>query len=48
MTAAAARVLAETAEKGRDLPVPPWVVGVGAFVALVALLLVTLSFGKDR
>jgi hypothetical protein len=48
MTVVAARVLAETAEKGRDLPVQPWAVGLGAFVTLVVLLLLTLSFGKDR
>jgi hypothetical protein len=46
MTVAA--VLAETEQKGRDLPLDPWAIGVGAFVLLVALLLITLSFGKDR
>jgi hypothetical protein len=43
-----AAVLAETGQTGRDLPVEPWAVGVGAFVLLVALLLLTLTFGKDR
>jgi hypothetical protein len=47
MTVAAARVLAETSQ-GRDLPVEPWAIGLGAFLALVVLLLITLSFGKDR
>jgi hypothetical protein len=48
MTAAAINLLAGETPKGPDLPVEPWVVGVGAFVLLVVLLLVTLSFGKDR
>jgi hypothetical protein len=43
-----ASLLATTEEKGRDLPLEPWAVGVGAFVLLVVLLAVTLSFGKDR
>jgi hypothetical protein len=43
-----ATVLAESGQQGRDLPVEPWAIGVGAFVLLVALLLVTLTFGKDR
>ncbi len=46
MTVAA--VLAETSDKGRDLPIPPVAVGVGAFALLVVLLLITLTFGKDR
>ncbi|MGZ4594604.1 MAG: hypothetical protein ACXV3C_12120 [Actinomycetes bacterium] len=41
-------VLAETEQKGRHLPLEPWAIGLGAFVVLCALLLVTLSFGKDR
>ena len=36
------------AEKARDLPVPPIVFGLGAFVALCVLLLIVLSFGRDR
>ncbi|HEX6918784.1 MAG TPA: hypothetical protein VF314_00995 [Actinomycetes bacterium] len=48
MTAAVVRLLAEETGKGRELPVPPWAVGVGVFTLLVLLLLVTLSFGKDR
>jgi hypothetical protein len=44
----AATVLAETTQQGRDLPLEPWAIGLGAFVLLVALLLVTLTFGKDR
>jgi hypothetical protein len=41
-------VLAETGRHGRDLPLPPWAVGLTAFALLAMLLLVTLSFGKDR
>lgn len=48
MTAAAAHLLAEGATSGTELPVPPWVIGLGAFAGLVVLLLVTLAFGKDR
>jgi hypothetical protein len=48
MTVAALRLLAETGSKGRDLPAEPWMIGLGAFVLLTALLLITLSFGKDR
>ncbi len=35
-------------ETGRDLPGEPWMLGLGAFVILVLMLLITLSFGKDR
>jgi hypothetical protein len=42
-----ATVLAESA-KGRDLPLPPWAIGLLAFALLTTALLVTLSFGKDR
>jgi hypothetical protein len=31
-----------------ELPVPPQVVGIGAFVSLAVLLLITLAFGKGR
>jgi hypothetical protein len=48
MTADAARVLAETANNGRDLPLEPWAIGVLAFGILVVLLAITLTFGKDR
>jgi hypothetical protein len=48
MTADAARVLAQTATKGRDLPLEPWAIGLLAFGTLVVLLLITLQFGKDR
>jgi hypothetical protein len=41
-------VLAETGGHGRDLPLPPWAIGLTAFALLVMLLLVTVSFGKDR
>ncbi|MDQ1618793.1 MAG: hypothetical protein QOE19_1362 [Actinomycetota bacterium] len=43
-----AAVLAETEQKGRNLPLEPWAIGVGAFLLLSLLLLITLSFGKDR
>lgn len=43
-----ATVLAETGQQGRDLPLQPWAIGLGAFLLLTALLLVTLTFGKDR
>jgi hypothetical protein len=43
-----AALLATTEEKGRDLPLEPWAIWVGAFVLLVVLLAVTLTFGKDR
>ena len=33
---------------GRDLPLPPWVIGLGAFLLLGVLLAVTATFGKDR
>jgi hypothetical protein len=46
MTAGVVHLLG--AEKGISLPVPPWAVGVGAFVGLTLLLLITLTFGKDR
>jgi hypothetical protein len=36
------------AAEGRDLPIPPWSIGLLAFGLLCAALLVTLSFGKDR
>jgi hypothetical protein len=49
MTAAVVHQLAVEAEsKGRDLPLPPWAIGLGAFVLLCALLAVTATFGKDR
>jgi hypothetical protein len=41
-------VLAESSAEGRDLPLPPWAIGLGAFALLCLALLVTLSFGKDR
>jgi hypothetical protein len=47
MTAAIELFAAQT-ETGRDLPGEPWMLGLGAFVLLVLLLLITLSFGKDR
>lgn len=46
MTVAA--VLAETGSQGRDLPLQPWAIGLGAFLLLTTALLVTLTFGKDR
>jgi hypothetical protein len=43
-----AAVLATGEESARELPAEPWAIGVGAFVLLVLLLAVTLTFGKDR
>ena len=49
MTAAVIRLLAQESEStGSELPVDPLVVGIGSFVLLCALLLVTMAFGKDR
>lgn len=49
MPLAAVRLLAaEGEEKGRELPVDPLFIGVGAFALLVILLAVTMLFGKDR
>jgi hypothetical protein len=47
MTAAIDVIAAQT-QTGRDLPGEPWMLGIGAFALLVVLLLITLSFGKDR
>ena len=41
-------LVASVTEKGKDLPGEPWMIGLGAFVLLVVMLLITLSFGKDR
>jgi hypothetical protein len=41
-------VLAETGAQGRDLPLPAWAIGLTAFALLVMLLLLAMSFGKDR
>ena len=38
------RVAAEAAEVVNELPFAPWVFGVGAFVGLVAMLLITYAF----
>jgi hypothetical protein len=43
-----ASVLAETGRQGKDLPLEPWAIGLGSFLLLTTLLLVTLTFGKDR
>ena len=48
MTVAVVHLLAAESSAGRDLPVAPWVIGVGAFALLCLLLVVTLTFGKDR
>jgi hypothetical protein len=48
MTAAVTLLAAKGESSGVNLPVPPWVVGVGAFTLLCVLLAVTLTFGKDR
>ncbi|MDQ1625234.1 MAG: hypothetical protein QOJ49_732 [Actinomycetota bacterium] len=48
MSPVVADLLAAGTEKGKDLPGEPWMIGLGAFTLLVVLLLVTLTFGKDR
>lgn len=48
MTALLPMVTALAAEETRELPVPPWVVGLLALGILLALLMMTLSFGKGR
>lgn len=45
---AAIELFATQTETGRDLPGEPWMLGVGAFALLVLMLVITLSFGKDR
>lgn len=44
----AVRVLVEAESKARELPLEPWALGLGAFLLLVTLLAITLTFGKDR
>lgn len=44
----AVRFLAEGESKARELPLEPWALGLGAFLLLVTLLAITLTFGKDR
>lgn len=44
MHAALIAAAAEGAEHARELPFPPVVFGVGAFVGLVAMLLITYAF----
>jgi len=41
-------VAAEESEVTRDLPLPPLAIGLIAFGILLALLFITLSFGKGR
>jgi hypothetical protein len=50
MTAAVIQLATETpgSEHGVDLPAEPWVIGLTVFALLVALLLITLTWGKDR
>lgn len=40
--------LPAAAEQTNDLPAPAWVLGVIAFGLLTALLIVTLTFNRDR
>ena len=44
----ALQLFASESETARDLPAEPWMLGAGAFALLLVLLLVTLTFGKDR
>lgn len=48
MTTAVVRLAVEAESHGRELPLPPWAIGLSAFLLLCALLAVTLTFGKDR
>jgi hypothetical protein len=49
ITAVVAGVTVLAAEEPhRELPVPPLALGLGAFAALVVLLLITLQFNRDR
>lgn len=49
MTADVVRLLAaEGASRGRELPLEPWAIGLGAFLLLSVALAVTMTFGKDR
>jgi hypothetical protein len=49
MTAAAIRIFATGGEnKGTELPIEPWAVGVVVFGLLVVGLLITITFGRDR
>jgi len=44
MTAAVVHLLAVQGEStGRDLPLPPWAIGLGAFVLLCVLLAITFD-----
>ena len=44
----ATRLLGAETETGRDLPGEPWMLGIGAFGLLVLMLVITMTFGKDR
>lgn len=49
MTVDAVRLLAAEGETlGRDLPLPPWAIGLSVFGVLCLMLLATATFGKDR
>jgi hypothetical protein len=39
---------AETEHHVNELPVEPWAYGVGAFLFLMLLLVITLSFNRHR
>lgn len=41
-------LLAAEEEHVNELPAEPWVLGVGTFALLFVLLLITLSFNRDR
>lgn len=48
MSVAALTVLAvEGEEHANELPVEPWMLGVGTFLVLCALLLITWQFNRD-
>lgn len=35
-------------ESHNELPVPPWVIGVGTLALLITLLMITSQFNRDR
>jgi hypothetical protein len=48
MTSAALVLAAETEHHVNELPMEPWVMGVGTFLLLCVLLAITLSFNRGR
>ncbi|MDP9395726.1 MAG: hypothetical protein M3Q27_16335 [Actinomycetota bacterium] len=42
------QIAAEGVEHARELPLPPLVLGIGAFLVLCALLAITWQFDRNR